>query len=131
MLCQVMRQTNFWNGMRSKKTIFHNKRELLPYCLDDVNVLRQACYDFRKLFLKFVKKDPFRQAITISSIYIKVFQTIFLKLDSVGLMPKGGYLMGHRQSVEALQFWRTLVERGTMLLMPVMEGWYINLDYHM
>jgi len=26
-----------------KDKIFCNKQELLPYCIDDVNVLRQAC----------------------------------------------------------------------------------------
>ena len=51
-----------------KDKIFHNKKELLAYCVDDVNILRQACCAFRNLFLKLVKMDPFRQAITISSI---------------------------------------------------------------
>jgi hypothetical protein len=43
-LCQVMSEPNFWNGMRSKKEnkIFLNKEDLLAYCMDDVNVLRQA-----------------------------------------------------------------------------------------
>jgi hypothetical protein len=56
-----------------KDQIFRNKEELLAYCMDDVNVLRQACCAFRNLFLKLVKMDPFRQAITISSICNKVF----------------------------------------------------------
>ena len=72
--------------------------------MDDVNVLRQACCAFRNLFFKLVKMDPFRQAITISSICKKVFRTMFLKPDSVGIRPRGGYRMGDRQSVEALQW---------------------------
>jgi len=47
---------------------FCNKDELLTYCKDDVNVLRQACFALRNLFLKLVKMDPFRKTITISSI---------------------------------------------------------------
>ena len=73
----------------------------MAYCMDDVNVLRQACCAFRKLFLKL---DPFWQAITISSICSKVFRTMFLKANSVGIIPKGVYLMGFRQSVDALQW---------------------------
>jgi hypothetical protein len=72
-----------------KDKIFLNKEELLAYCMDDVNVLRQACCAFRNLFLKLVKIDPFRQAITITSICNKVFRTMFLKPDSVGIIPRG------------------------------------------
>jgi len=64
-----------------KDRIFCHKQELLAYCMDDVNVLRQACCAFRNLFLKLVKMDPFRQAIKISSICNKVFRTMFLKTD--------------------------------------------------
>ena len=87
-----------------KDLIFRNKEELLAYCMDDVNVLRQACCAFRNLFLKLVKMDPFRQAITISSICNKVFRTMFLKPDTVGLIPRSGYRLGDRQSAEALQW---------------------------
>ena len=72
--------------------------------MDDVNVLRQARCAFRRLFLKLVKMHPFRQAITILSICNKVFWTMFLKSDSVGIIPRGGYRMGDRKSVEALQW---------------------------
>ena len=84
--------------------IYCNKQEFLVYCMDDVKVLRHVYCAFRSLFLKLVKMDPFRQAITISSICNKVFRTMFLKPDSVGIIPKAGYGMGDRQSVEALQW---------------------------
>ena len=93
----------WYEGQKDK--IFCNKQELLAYCIDDVNVLRQACCALRNLFLKLVKMDPFRQAITISSICNKVFRTMFLKSDTVGIIPRGGYRIGDRQSVEALQGW--------------------------
>ena len=48
--------------------------------------------------------DPFREAITISTICNKVFRTIFLKPDTVGIIPRGGYRLGERQSIEALQW---------------------------
>ena len=55
-------------------------------------------------FFKLVKIDPFRQSITISSICNKVFRTMFLKPDTVGIVPRGGYHMGDRQSVGAFQW---------------------------
>jgi len=59
---------------------------------------------FSEFSLKLVKMEPFRQAITISSIRNKVFRTMFLKPDSVSIIPRGGYRMGDRQFVEALQW---------------------------
>ena len=51
----------WYDGQKGK--LFSNKDELLAYCMDDVNVLGQAWCAFRNLFLKFVKMDPFREAI--------------------------------------------------------------------
>jgi len=47
-----------------KDKIFCNNQELLSYCMDDVNVLRQACCAFRNLFLKFVKISQYRPFAT-------------------------------------------------------------------
>jgi len=52
-----------WHEDRKGK-VFCSKDEQLAYCIDDVNVLRQACCAFRNLLLKLVKMDPFREAIT-------------------------------------------------------------------
>ena len=56
------------------------------------------------MFLKSVKMDPFREAITISSISNKVFRTMLLKLDAVCIILRAGYRMGDRQSIEGLQW---------------------------
>jgi len=77
-----------------KGKLFSTKNELLAYCMDDVNVLWQACCAFQNLFLKLVKKDPFREAITTSSIFNEVFRTMFLKPDAVCIIPRTGYRMG-------------------------------------
>jgi len=78
-----------WYEEQTDKT-FCNKQELLAYCIYDVSVLRQAYCAFRNLFLKLVKMDPFCQAIAISSICNKVFRTMFLKPDTVGIFPRRG-----------------------------------------
>jgi len=48
--------------------------------------------------------DPFREVITISSICNKVFRTMFLKPDAVGIIPRAGYRMGDHLSIEGLQW---------------------------
>jgi hypothetical protein len=114
-----------------KDKIFCNKQELFAYCMDDMNVLRQACCAFRNLFLKLVKMDPFREAITISSIWNKIFRTMFLKPDTAAIFPTASYRMGDRQFVDALQ-WLACIERTrNILLMPVMEERFICLGYKM
>jgi hypothetical protein len=70
-------RAQFKDWYEQKEKLFSNTEEMLAYSLDYVNVLRQACCAFRNLFLKLVKMDVFRQALTISSICNKVFRTIF------------------------------------------------------
>ena len=111
-----------------KDKIFCNKQELLAYCMDDVNVLRNACCAFRNFFLKLVKMDPFREAITISSICNKVFRTMFLKPDTVGIIPRECEIAS---MLKLFNGWRILVGQETVLLMPVMEGRFICLGYQM
>ena len=48
-------RAQFLAWYEKKGKIFHNKEALLAYCMDDINLLRQACCAFRNLFLKLVK----------------------------------------------------------------------------
>ena len=113
-----------------KGKLFSNKDELLAYCMDDVNVLRQACCAFRNLFLKLVKIDPFREAIKISSICNKVFRTMFLKPDAVGITRRAGYRMGIVSLLKVFNGWR-IWDGHAKLFMPVMGGKCICQGYPM
>ena len=117
-----------WCGGQKDK-IFRNKEDLLAFSMYDVNVLRQVCCAFRNLFLKLLKMDPFRQAITIFSICIKVFRTIFLKTDTAGIIPKGGTVWEIASLLKLLNCWCTLVNQGTTPLMPAMGGRYISIGF--
>ena len=102
-LCQAMSEPNFWHGMRSKKAkIFTIRKNCWPEAWTmliywDIHAVRLEFF-----FLKLVKLGPFRQSLTISSICNKVFRTIFLKPDTVGIIPRS-YRMGDRQSAEDFQ----------------------------
>jgi hypothetical protein len=101
-----------------KCKLFSNKDKPLAYYIYDVKVLRQAFCAFKNLFLKLVNMDPFREANTISSILNMVYQTLFLKPDTVGIIARAGYRMDNRQSTEVLQ-WLAYMGRTRKIIYAV------------
>lgn len=83
---------------------FDLQKELLEYCISDVDILSQACLKFRSLFLVECNVDPFLEAVTIASACNLAFRRKFLKPNTIGLVPKRGYRMAVRQSAKALQW---------------------------
>jgi len=71
--------------------VFDNRHVLETYCQDDVTVLKQACQVFRREFGQIGNIDVFLEAITIASAYNKVLRKRFLKSDTIGFIPTGGY----------------------------------------
>jgi len=115
-------RTQFMKWYEEQKgKLFSYKDELLAYCMEVVNVLRQACCAFRNLFLKLVKMDPFRETITISSICNKVFRTMFLKPDAVGITREPVTVWGIVSLLKVFNGWR-ICDGLAKLLTPVMEG---------
>jgi len=47
----------WYEGVRDK--ILNNREKMLAYCMEDVNILRQASCAFRNLFLKWSRWTPF------------------------------------------------------------------------
>ena len=76
---------------RRKAVVFDNRRVLETYRQDDVTVLRQACRVFRREFLQISNIDVSLEAITIAALCNKVLRKRFLKPNTIGLNPKGGY----------------------------------------
>ncbi len=54
-------------------------------------MLRQACQVFRREFLEVGNIDVFQEYVTIASACNKVLRRLFLKPDTIGLIPTGGY----------------------------------------
>jgi len=81
--------------------IFNNREELLAYCMDEINVLRQACCAFWNLFLKLVKMTPI---VNLSQ--CRTFSPrCSYHVSGNGLCryyPERGLPYGDRQSVDAL-----------------------------
>ena len=72
--------------------------------------------------------DLFREAITISSICNKVFRTMFLKPDTVGIILREGYRLSDRQSIEAFQ-WLRYIGRTRNNVTHVGNGRYVRQGY--
>jgi hypothetical protein len=54
-------------------------------------VLRQACQIYRRIFFAIGNIKVFLEDITIASACNKVLRKRFLKPDTIGLIPMGGY----------------------------------------
>ena len=84
--------------------IFDNRCVLESYCRDDVTVLRQACQVFRWVFMEIGNIAVFVEAVTIASACNKVLRKQFLKPDTIGLIPMGGYSGNVNYSKKALMW---------------------------
>ena len=77
---------------------------LQKYCQDDVTVLRQACQIFRSDFNEVGNVDAFLESCTIASACNKVFRKRFLKPETIGLIPSGGYSCNRKYNKKALMW---------------------------
>jgi hypothetical protein len=94
----------WYEGQKSASEVFDDRRVLEQYCQDDVTVLRQACQAFRRDFKEIGKIDVYRESITIASACNKVFRELFLRPDTIGLIPTGGYTGNVRYTKKALMW---------------------------
>jgi len=85
-----------------KDKVFDNRHLLHKYCQDDVTVLRQACQIFRSDFIEVENVDVFLESCTIASACNEVFRKRFLKPETIGLIPSGGYSCNRNYSKKAL-----------------------------
>ena len=70
---------------------FVMRDELLKYCRSDVEILMEGCLKFRDEFVGLTTIDPFMDGITIASVCNLVYRTLFLKKDTIGIIPRNYY----------------------------------------
>ncbi|CAH2008244.1 unnamed protein product, partial [Acanthoscelides obtectus] len=94
-----------WHGERQAEGyVFDFQKEIVEYCISDVEILTQACLKFRDLMKTETTVDPFQESTTIASCCNKVFRRNFLKPETIGVIPKGGYRWRENQSKIAIQW---------------------------
>ena len=87
-----------------KDDIFDFRRELIEYCISDVEILTQSCVKFRELLMSVGDVCPYMEACTIASTCNKVFRRKYLTPQTIGIIPKGGYRWTDNQSSVAVQW---------------------------
>lgn len=94
----------WYNDQILNNYTFDFQKEILEYCISDVDILAQACIRFRSLFLKECNVDPFLEAVTIASACNLAFRRNFLKPFTIGIIPRAGYRLADVQSAKAMQW---------------------------
>ncbi|CAH1104349.1 unnamed protein product [Psylliodes chrysocephalus] len=94
-----------WHAERvAVNYVWDFQKEIVNYCLSDVDILTRACLKFRELMLKESNVCPFLEATTIASSCNKVFRRNFLKPNTIGIIPKRGYRWQDNQSTIAIRW---------------------------
>src|SRR5437868_2518205 len=73
-----------------KDETFHFRQEMRKYCINDVEILRNACNVFRKLFLLTCAIDPFAY-ITIAAACLATYKFKYMAEKSIAILPVQGY----------------------------------------
>ncbi len=92
----------WYNAEVSNGAEFRMQRDLLAYCENDVAVLRVGCTRFRKLLFKIAGTDPFKESVTIASCAQLIYRKLFLRSNTIGIVPPSGYRPHANQSRKAL-----------------------------
>ena len=92
-----------WYDTQREK-VFNMEEELLKYCRSDVDILRRCCLNFAQTVKGLCKIDPFEHCITIASLCNLIFRTMFLKKETIAIIPHVGYRKKANQSVVAYRW---------------------------
>ena len=77
---------------------------------------------FRREFMQTGHIDVFVESITIASAYNKVLRKRFLKPDTIGLIPTGGYSCNNRYSKKALKWLLHMEETNEVQIVHCRKG---------
>ena len=70
---------------------FDFQADLERYCVSNVDSLRRCCGCFSSMFMEHTSVNPFYKSFTIASVCNKVYRTLFLQADLIGIIPLQGY----------------------------------------
>jgi len=87
-----------------KDIVFNNRRVLEQCCQDDATVLQQARQIFRRDFMEIENIEVFLEGLTIASACNKVLRKKFLKPETIGFLPPGGYSANNTYSKKAIMW---------------------------
>lgn len=101
---EVKKKFDEWyDKLLSENYVFDFKKEMKSYCQLDVCILREACLQFRKLFLEIGKVCPFSKAVTLAGACSVIYRKDYLKKNTIGI-PVGGYRRADNFSTISLEW---------------------------
>jgi hypothetical protein len=110
-----------------KGELFDNKLVLETYCQDEVTVLRQACQILRREFFAIDNIEVFLESITIASACNKLLRTKFLKPDTIGIIPAGGYSGSANYSKKSMTWLLYKQQTDVDNILHARNGWEFRL----
>ena len=93
-----------------KHETFDLQKELLEYCQQDVIILRDACLQFRRDFIKITNLDPLVKHITLSQLAMDYYRVSLMKEETIARISCNSHHSEENQSKSALQ-WLLYVEK--------------------
>ena len=111
-----MREKNFSSGTRVR-----NPRLSITDTSWNPTV-KMTCRVFRREFMQIGHIEVFVESITIASACKKVLRKRFLKPDTIGLIPTGGYTCNNRYSKKALMWLLHMEETDGVQIMHCRNG---------
>jgi G:T-mismatch repair DNA endonuclease (very short patch repair protein) len=87
-----------------KTGTFNFRESLLSYCMQDVVILKKFCLKLTKQMFEESRIEIFRESLTLASFTNKVYRRMFMREDSIGIIPKMGYRLANVQSKIALKY---------------------------
>ncbi|XP_019627734.1 PREDICTED: uncharacterized protein LOC109472406, partial [Branchiostoma belcheri] len=103
--------------------VFDFVSDMTKYCITDVLVLERGLLRFRDTFGSATCGiNPIDKPLTIASACNLVFRTNFLKANTIGIVPTGGYRHYELQSKEALDWLNFVAFRDSLHIQHVNSG---------
>ncbi|XP_078684907.1 uncharacterized protein LOC144918222 [Branchiostoma floridae x Branchiostoma belcheri] len=103
--------------------VFDFVSDMTKYCITDVLVLERGLLRFRDTFGSATCGiNPIDKPLTIASACNLVFRTNFLKANTIGIVPTGGYRHYELQSKEALDWINFVAFRDSLHIQHVNSG---------
>ncbi|XP_055388262.1 uncharacterized protein LOC129616653 [Condylostylus longicornis] len=81
----------WYNNLKKSNYVYNNREELIKYCIQDVNVLRQGCLKFMNDSLQLLNINPFFETFTLAQACLTAYQKHFLKENTLGVTPINNY----------------------------------------
>jgi hypothetical protein len=113
-----------------KESKFNLQTELLEYCQSDVDILKRACLEFRRVFMSITKLnendegvDPFLENLTIASVCHLVYRRNFMAPNSIALIPESGYARKDSSSFKSKLWLKFISIRDNIFIQHSLNGY--------